>query len=203
MRFYDTDSGSIQLGGHDIKSLPVEALRANIAIAPQKPLLFSGTVEDNIRWGDEHANDEAVQETTRQVQAIDFIKNMPDGFKSVLGRGGVNISGGQKQRVSIARALIRNAPLLLIDDATSALDSVTEAKVRAELAAYPGTKVLITQRCSAAMHADKILVLENGRAVGFGKHKELMEASETYKEIWHSQIDSKGTNDKAQSTKHK
>ena len=192
MRFYDTDTGSILLGGHDIKSLPVGMLRDNIAIAPQKPLLFSGTVEENIRWGNESAPDGFVMETARQVQAAEFIEKMNDGFKSTLGRGGVNISGGQKQRVSMARALIRNAPLLLIDDATSALDSVTEAKVRAELASYPGTKVLITQRCAAAMHADKILVLENGRSVGFGLHTELMETSETYREIWHSQIDSKG-----------
>ena len=192
MRFYDTDSGSIFIGGQDVKSLPINALRAGVAIAPQKPLLFSGTVEENIRWGNEFASGEAVRKTAGQVQAAGFIENMQDGYVSVLGRGGVNISGGQKQRISMARALIRNAPLLLIDDATSALDSVTEAKVRAELAAYPGTKVLITQRCSAAMYADKILVLENGCAVGFGKHEELMDTSETYREIWHSQIDSKG-----------
>ena len=191
MRFYDTDTGSILIGGHDIKSLPADILRANIAIAPQKPLLFSGTIEENIRWGNEFAPDEAVREAARQVQAAGFIESMQDGYMSVLGRGGVNISGGQKQRVSMARALIKNAPLLLIDDATSALDSVTEAKVRAELTAYPGTKVVITQRCSAAMFADKILVLENGHACGFGSHSELMETSETYKEIWHSQIDSK------------
>ena len=191
MRFYDTDSGTISLGGYDVRSLPIDTVRSNIAIAPQKPLLFSGTVEENIRWGNEYAADESVHETARQVQAVDFIENMPDGFKSVLGRGGVNISGGQKQRVSIARALIKNAPLLLIDDATSALDSMTEAKVRAELAAYPGIKVIITQRCTAAMYADKILVMENGCRVGFGMHSELIETSETYKEIWHSQIDSK------------
>ena len=191
LRFYDTDSGGILFGGYDIKSLSINTLRANIAVAPQNPLLFSGTVEENIRWGNEYASDGTVREAARHVQAYDFIENMRDGFGSVLGRGGVNISGGQKQRLSMARALIKNAPLLLIDDATSALDSLTEAKVRTELAAYPGTKIIITQRCSAVMHADKILVLENGRTAGFGNHNELMKTSDTYREIWHSQIDGK------------
>jgi len=192
MRFYDTDSGSILLGGHDIRTLPLKDVRDNTSIAPQKPLLFSGTVEENIRWGSEGASDDSVREAASKAQAAGFIEEMEHGYGSMLGRGGVNISGGQKQRISIARALIKDAPLLMIDDATSALDSITEAKVRAQLAAYPGTKLLITQRCSAAMHADKILVLENGRCVGFGSHAQLMETCEVYMEIWHSQIESKG-----------
>jgi len=188
MRCYDADSGKILLGGFDIRELPVSTVRANTAIAPQKPMLFTGTLSENIRWGDEDATNTAVQDAALKAQAAGFIDNMPNGYESLLGRGGVTISGGQKQRVSIARALIKKAPLLVIDDATSALDSITESKVRAELAEYPGTKIIVTQRCTAAMGADKILVMENGHQVGFGNHAELMETNETYQEIWHSQI---------------
>jgi len=196
MRFYDTDSGNILLGGHDIRTLSVNTVRSNTSIAPQKPLLFSGTVNENIRWGNENASDEEVQNVAGQVQAAAFIEDMQQGYESLLGRGGVNISGGQKQRISIARALIKNAPIVMIDDATSALDSITEAKVRTELAAYPGTKLIITQRCVAAMHADKILVLENGHCVGFGAHADLINTCDVYMEIWQSQIDSKGVVDR-------
>ena len=195
MRFYDPDFGSILLGGYDIRDLPVNTVRSNTSIAPQKSLLFSGTVSENIRWGRNDASDDDVQLISRQAQASGFIEDMQQGYESLLGRGGVNVSGGQKQRISIARALIKNASLILIDDATSALDSITEAKVRTELGAYPGTKLIITQRCSAAMHADKILVLEEGRCVGFGSHSELMNTCQTYTEIWQSQIDSKGVSD--------
>ena len=192
LRFYDTDSGNIKLGGNDIRGLPLETIRLNTSIAPQNPLLFSGTVKENIRWGKQDASDDDVYKTAAQVMASGFIEEMQHGYDSILGRGGVNISGGQKQRISMARAVIRNASLLLIDDATSALDSLTEAKVRAELASYPGTKVMITQRCTAAMHADKILVMEKGSCVGFGAHNDLIESCDTYRLIWQSQIDSKG-----------
>jgi ATP-binding cassette subfamily B protein len=188
LRFFDPDEGHISLGGHDIRELPIATVRGNIAIAPQKPLLFSDTVAGNIRWGQAEATDECIHMIAEKAQAAHFIQNMPDGYDSVLGRGGVNISGGQKQRLSIARALIKNAPLLIIDDATSALDAMTEASMRAELAQYHGTKVIITQRCVAAMSADAILVMDNGRAVGFGSHGELMESCQTYVEIWQSQI---------------
>ena len=192
LRFYDPDSGSIKLGGYDINTLPVNTVRANASIAPQKPLLFTGTVKDNILWGNKDATDDEVKRAAHQVQAAGFIEEMQQGYDSLLGRGGVNVSGGQKQRISMARAFIRNAPLLMIDDATSALDSLTEAKVRTELTRYSGTKLIITQRCSAAMYADKILVLENGCSVGFGPHKELIKNCDIYRMIWQSQIDSKG-----------
>jgi len=192
LRFYDIDSGNIYIGGHDIRSLPIKTIRANTSIAPQKPLLFSGTVEENIRWGNENASDDAISTAAHSAHAAGFIEEMQQGYGSLLGRGGVNLSGGQKQRISIARAIISGASLLLIDDATGALDSITEARVRAELAAYPGTKLMITQRCAAAMYADKILVLENGCSVGYGTHEELMNTCKIYKEIWQSQIDSKG-----------
>jgi len=192
MRFYDPDSGSITLDENDLRDIPVKTVRSNTSIAPQKPLLFSGTVNENIRWGKNDASDDTIKQTAQQVQAFNFIEEMPQGFDSILGRGGVNVSGGQKQRISMARAFIKNAPLIMIDDATSALDSITEAKVRTQLSAHPGTKIMITQRCSAAMHADKILVLEDGRSVGFGSHDELINTCDTYIEIWQSQIDSKG-----------
>jgi len=192
MRFYDPDNGNIFLGGHDIRDLPVSTVRSNTSIAPQKALLFSGTVSENIRWGKNDASDDDVRKISGYAQASGFIEEMQEGYDSLLGRGGVNVSGGQKQRISISRALIKNASLILIDDATSALDSITEAKVRTELNSYPGTKLLITQRCSAAMHADKILVMEDGRNVGFGSHKELLGKCKTYTEIWQSQVDSKG-----------
>jgi len=192
LRFYDTDSGTIKLGGYDTNKLPIQTVRENTAIAPQKPLLFSGTVKENIRWGDSSATDTTVVEAAGKAQASGFIEDMQQGYDSILGRGGVNISGGQKQRISIARAMIRNAPVLLIDDATSALDSLTESRVRKELTSYPGTKVIVTQRCTAAMHADKILVMENGSCVGFGTHNDLIEDCDVYKMIWQSQVDSKG-----------
>jgi ATP-binding cassette subfamily B protein len=192
LRFYDIDSGCILFGDSDITTLPIAAVRANTSIAPQKPMLFTGSVSENIRWGNKDASDEAVIKVANQVRAAGFIEEMDRGYDSTLGRGGVNISGGQKQRISLARAVIRNAPLLFIDDATSALDSLTEAKVRNELALYPGTKIMVTQRCSAAMYADKILVMENGRRVGFGTHKELIRDCDIYKTIWQSQVDSKG-----------
>ena len=191
LRFYDVDSGTINLGGYDIKNLPIETIRSNTSIAPQRPLLFTGTVNENIRWGNEDATDEEVKSAAKQVQAAGFIEEMKNGYDSILGRGGVNVSGGQKQRISMARAIINGSPLLIIDDATGALDSLTEAKVRNELAAYTGTKLIITQRCCTAMYADKILVMENGCPVGFGTHKKLMETCEVYKMIWKSQIDSK------------
>jgi len=191
LRCYDVDSGTISLGGYDIHDLPVNMLRDNVAIAPQKPMLFSGTVRENILWGDETAGDDAVKNAAQKAHATEFIEDMPQGYDSILGRGGVTISGGQKQRISIARALIKNTSLLIIDDATSALDSITEASVRKELAGYPATKIIVTQRCTAAMSADKILVMENGKSAGFGNHALLMETSEVYKEIWQSQVDGK------------
>jgi ATP-binding cassette subfamily B protein len=191
LRFYDADSGSIRLGGYDIKSLGTDEIRSEIAVAMQKSMLFSGTVADNIRWGDSNASMDMLEKSAKQAQA-DFIEHMPDGYDSVLGSGGVNLSGGQKQRISIARALLKKAPVLILDDATSALDAVTEARVREQLKQqeWEQTVITITQRCGTAMAADKILVMENGRRVGFGTHEELMSSCEVYRDIYHTQIDS-------------
>ena len=191
LRFYDIDSGHILIGGKDIRSLPVEEVRKNIAIVPQNPMLFSGSVEENIKWGDPLATDEAVRRAAEEAQA-GFIEEMPQGYESLLGSAAVNISGGQKQRISIARGLLKKAPVLILDDATSALDAITEAKVRGELL-RPGrgqTIVLVTQRCTTAMFADKILVLENGVCTGLGSHEELMKSSDTYRDLYRSQVDS-------------
>ena len=191
LRFYDVDSGAILLDGKDIRDHCVDTVRAGIALVPQKSMLFSGTVEDNIRWGNPEASDDAVREAAARAQA-GFIQEMPDGFSSLLGSAAVNISGGQKQRLSIARGLIRNAPILVLDDATSALDAITEAKIRGELLGPGGDQavILVTQRCTTAMFADKILVLENGASIGYGTHEELLNTCTTYQEIYRSQVDS-------------
>jgi len=191
LRFYDADSGRILIDGHDIRELSIETVRRNIAIVPQKPMLFSGTVADNIRWGDRDATDEMVRQAAEKAQA-DFIDRMPEGYDSLLGSAGVNLSGGQKQRVSIARGIIRNSPVLILDDATSALDAITEAKVRENLRDKSGrqTLIIITQRCGTAMSADRILVLDNGEKAGFGTHDELMKTCSVYRDIYRTQIDS-------------
>lgn len=191
MRFYDVSAGTVRIGGRDVKKLAPELVRASVALAPQKPMLFSGTVKSNLLRGDRSASDDTLGRALDTAQA-QFVADMPRGIDSTLGGGGVNLSGGQKQRISIARALVKNAPVLILDDATSALDAVTEAKLRASLIErHTGTLILITQRCSSAMSADVILVLDEGRAAGFGTHAELMRGCETYRDIYRSQIDSK------------
>lgn len=191
LRFYDINSGKILIDGYDIRDLDVEHLRRNIAVAPQKPMLFSGSVAENIRWGNRNADDEMVREAAATAQA-DFVDRMKDGFDSFLGSGGVNISGGQKQRISIARALLKNSPILILDDATSALDSITEAKVRENIIGRKRkqTLIIITQRCSTAMFADRILVLNNGEKAGFGTHQQLLRDCEIYRDIYRTQMES-------------
>lgn len=191
LRFYDVNSGRILIDGYDIRDLSIDSVRRNIAIVPQKPMLFSGTVAENIRWGNKDADDEMLHQAAEVAQA-DFITKMQDGFESLLGSAGVNISGGQKQRISIARAILKNSPVLILDDATSALDAVTEAKVRENLINKNGkqTVIIITQRCGTAMFADRILVLDNGERVGFGTHDQLMKDCEVYRDIYRTQIES-------------
>jgi len=191
LRFYDADSGRILINGCDIRDLDVDLLRKNVAIVPQKPMLFSGTVAENIRWGNKYASDEMVHEAAEKAQA-DFISRMQDGYESLLGSAGVNISGGQKQRISIARAILKDSPVLILDDATSALDSVTEARVRENLINRDRkqTVIIITQRCGTAMSADRILVLNNGEKAGFGTHEQLMNECEIYRDIYRTQIES-------------
>ncbi len=195
LRFYDATAGSVCVGGRDVRSVGVDALRKNVAIVPQKPMLFGGSIAYNIRWGNADADDAALRDAAHAAEAR-FIDDMPDGFDSELGAGGVNISGGQKQRVSIARGIVKGAKVLILDDATSALDAVTEAKVRGTLMRMAGdvTVITITQRCTTAMYADNILVMENGRSVGFGTHTQLLDTCNVYREIYASQVDSNYAN---------
>jgi len=192
LRFYDADRGKILIGGNDIRDLNINSVRRNIAIVPQNPMLFSGTVAENIRGGNKDADDEMVHNAAEKAQA-DFINNMQDGYESLLGSAGVNISGGQKQRISIARGILKNSPVLILDDATSALDAVTEAKVRDNLInkkTGKQTVIIITQRCGTAMFADRILVMDNGVKAGYGTHEQLMKDCEIYRDIYRTQIES-------------
>lgn len=191
LRFYDVNNGKILVKGCDIKDLSIDSVRNNIAVVPQKPMLFSGSVAENIRWGNDEATDDMIHEVAYEAQA-GFIENMQEGYNSLLGSAAVNISGGQKQRISIARGMLKNSQILILDDATSALDAVTEAKVRENLNSKKGdqTIITITQRCGTAMFADKILVMDNGVRVGYGTHDELMKECEIYKDIYRTQIES-------------
>ena len=190
LRFYDPQAGTVRLNGKDIRSMDPAELRKKISVAPQQSMLFSGTVADNIRFGNSSANRQELIQAVSAAQAHTFIAQMPQQYESILGQNGVNLSGGQKQRLSIARAVLKNADILILDDSTSALDAVTEARVRQNLKHYKEeqTVLLITQRIGTAMGADHILVLDDGRMAGFGTHAELMETCETYRDIYHSQI---------------
>lgn len=191
LRFYDVDNGQIIINGHDIRELSIETVRNNVAIVPQKPMLFSGSIAENIMWGNKEATDKMMYKAAEISQA-GFIEEMQEGYKSLLGSAGVNVSGGQKQRISIARGIIKNSPILILDDATSALDAVTEAKVLDKLNSKmkSQTIITITQRCGTAMSADKILVMDNGVSVGYGTHNQLIKECEVYKDIYSSQIES-------------
>ncbi|WP_411681838.1 ABC transporter ATP-binding protein [Clostridium thailandense] len=191
LRFYDVNSGEILVNGCDIKSLDINLVRNNIAIVPQKPMLFSGSISENIRWGNREASDEMLYQAADKAQA-GFIENMPKGYESLLGSAAVNVSGGQKQRISIARGILKNSSVLILDDATSALDAVTEAKVRENLNSKTRkqTIITVTQRCGTAMFADRILVMDNGIKVGYGTHDQLMEECEVYRDIYRTQIES-------------
>lgn len=191
LRFYDVNEGSILINGKNIKDIDVGYLRKNITIIPQKPVLFSGSISENIKWGDNNASDKKIKLVSKMAEAS-FIDNMEAGYDSLLGGGGVNLSGGQKQRISIARGILKNSKIVLLDDATSALDAVTEAKVRDNINSMDRCKTIITitQRCGTAMFSDKILVMDNGECVGFGTHSELMESCVIYRDIYKTQIES-------------
>ncbi|HEX3018290.1 MAG TPA: ABC transporter ATP-binding protein [Caproicibacter sp.] len=192
MHFYEVNEGTIVYNGTNINDMDLKLLRESITLAPQKSMLFSGSVYDNIAMGRQNAKEEDIIAASKIAQADEFIRKMPNGYYSTLGQGGVNISGGQKQRISIARALVRNASVLILDDCTSALDAVTEAKVRRGLKSAGDGKsfILITQKIGTAMTADKILVLDNGEKAGFGNHQDLLTSCKTYREIYESQIGS-------------
>ena len=189
-RLYDVGEGSVCVGGVDVRKYDMEALRNQVSVVLQKNTLFSGTILDNLRWGNPDATDEECREACRAACADEFIERMPDGYQTRIERGGTNVSGGQKQRLCIARALLKKPRVLILDDSTSAVDTATDAKIRAAFAAkIPGTtKIIIAQRISSVEHADRILVLDNGRIDGFDTHENLVKTNAIYQDIYESQV---------------
>lgn len=184
-RLYDVDAGSVTVGGHDVRQYDLEVLRDQVAVVLQKNILFSGTILDNLRWGNEDATEEECIEACRQACADEFIERFPDKYNTWIEQGGSNVSGGQKQRLCIARALLKKPKVLILDDSTSAVDTATDANIRRSFAeTIPGTtKIIIAQRISSIQHADKILVLDGGKISGFASHNELLKTNAIYREI--------------------
>jgi ATP-binding cassette subfamily B protein len=189
-RFYDVDSGAVLVDGVDVREQAQEALRAKIGFVPQRAVLFSGTIEENIRYGKEDATEDEIRQAALTAQATEFIDDMPQGLQTVIAQGGTNVSGGQKQRLSIARALIRKPEIYIFDDTFSALDYTTDANLRAALKGETvnATVVIVAQRVSTILEADQILVLDEGKLAGIGTHHQLMETNEVYREIVLSQL---------------
>jgi len=189
-RFYDAGSGSVLVDGLDVRRMTQEDLRSRIGFVPQKAMLFTGTVKDNIRFGSEGTGEDALVKAADIAQSLEFIKSMPDGFDSQISQGGINLSGGQKQRLSIARAVARKPDIYIFDDSFSALDFKTEAGVRAALKkeTADATVLIVAQRVTSVMNADRIIVLDEGRVAGVGPHKVLMESCVVYREIVYSQL---------------
>ena len=188
-RLYDVSEGSVKVGGRDVREYDLDTLRNNVAVVLQKNLLFSGTIRDNLRWGDPNATDEEMEAACRLAQADEFIRAFPDGYDTKIEQGGSNVSGGQKQRLCIARALLKKPKILILDDSTSAVDTHTDALIRAGFRAYipETTKIIIAQRVASVQDADMILIMENGRIAASGTHEELMRSSELYRETWEQQ----------------
>ena len=188
-RLYDVTDGAVKVGGIDVRSYDLDTLRQSVAVVLQKNVLFSGTIEENLRWGNEHATAEQMQEVCRIAQADEFINSFADGYQTYLEEGGINLSGGQKQRLCIARALLRKPKVLILDDSTSAVDTKTDALIRRGLRETmpETTKIIIAQRVSSIQDADQILVLENGEINGLGTHDELLAGNAIYREIYETQ----------------
>ncbi len=188
-RLYDVLDGRILVGGHDVRDYSLDSLRNNVAMVLQKNVLFSGTIKENLKWGNENATDEEIIAACKAAQAHDFISAMPDGYETDLGQGGVNVSGGQKQRICIARALLKNPKILILDDSTSAVDTATDSKIRQSFKEnlQNTTTIIIAQRISSVSEADKIIVLNDGKIDGIGTHEELLTTNEIYKEVYESQ----------------
>lgn len=192
-RLYDTDSGEVLVDGINVKDYSLRNLREGVGMVLQKNILFSGTIEDNLRWGNENATDEELFAAAESAQAHGFVQSFTDGYKTELEQGGVNVSGGQKQRLCIARALLKKPKILILDDSTSAVDTATEAKIREQFRTglKDSTKIIIAQRISSVMDADTIIVMNDGRITGIGTHEQLLSSNEEYKEIYSSQMESK------------
>ena len=189
-RLYDVTKGSVMVGGVDVRKYNLEALRDQVSMVLQKNVLFSGTIYDNIRWGNENASDEEVQNVCKLAQADGFVREFPDGYNTQIVQGGNNVSGGQKQRLCIARALLKKPKILILDDSTSAVDTKTDALIRkAFREEIPNTtKIIIAQRVSSIEDADQIIVLENGAISGIGTSEELLKTNDIYREVYESQV---------------
>ena len=188
-RLYDATEGRVLIDGRDVREYTVESLRSQVGMVLQKNTLFSGSIRDNLKWGDEHASDEEVEAAAKAAQAHDFIMGFPNGYDTWIEQGGVNVSGGQKQRLCIARALLKKPPILILDDSTSAVDTATERRIRDAFdATLSGTtKFIIAQRISSVKDADQIVILSDGEIADVGTHDELLARSEEYQEIYYSQ----------------
>lgn len=188
-RLYDVSEGTVKVGGIDVRDYDLETLRNQVSVVLQKNLLFTGTIKENLRWGNPDATDEEIERICRLAQADEFIRSFPDGYDTHITQGGTNVSGGQKQRLCIARALLKKPKILILDDSTSAVDTKTDALIRRAFAEEipDTTKIIIAQRISSVEHADKIVVLDGGRIESMGTHAELMEKSPIYREIYDSQ----------------
>lgn len=190
-RLYDADEGNVLVDGVDVRDYSLKNLRNGVGMVLQKNVLFSGTIEENLMWGDEEASAQEVAEASAAAQADGFLRTFPEGYQTHLGQGGVNVSGGQKQRLCIARALLKKPCILILDDSTSAVDTATEAKIRESFTGTlkDTTKLIIAQRITSVMEADKIVVMDEGKIVGMGRHQELLADCGAYQEIYYSQMD--------------
>lgn len=188
-RLYDVSEGSVQVGGHDVRDYDMETLRNQVSVVLQKNVLFSGTILDNLCWGNEQATKEECIEACKYACADEFIEQMPDKYDTWIERGGNNVSGGQKQRLCIARAILKKPKILILDDSTSAVDTATDSKIRKALKKIipQTTKIIISQRISSVIDADRIIVMENGKINGIGTHEQLMQTNQNYRKIYESQ----------------
>ena len=190
-RLYDVDQGEVLVDGINVKDYSLHNLREGVGMVLQKNILFSGTIMENLEWGDENASEEEIREVSAQAQADQFVSGFTDGYETELGQGGVNVSGGQKQRLCIARTLLKKPKILILDDSTSAVDTATEARIREAFSTSlkNTTKLIVAQRITSVIESDQIIVMDDGRIVGVGDHQELLESNKTYQEIYYSQMD--------------
>ncbi|MBO5227753.1 MAG: ABC transporter ATP-binding protein, partial [Lachnospiraceae bacterium] len=195
-RLYDADEGEVLVDGVNVKNYSLYNLREGVGMVLQKNVLFSGTIEDNLRWGDENASMEEIRAAAESAQADGFVMAFNDGYDTVLDQGGTNVSGGQKQRLCIARALLKKPKIIIFDDSTSAVDTATEAKIRTAFrtSLKDSTKIIIAQRISSVIDADQIVVIDDGKITGMGTHEELIAGNAEYQEIYYSQMDKKEAN---------
>jgi ATP-binding cassette subfamily B protein len=188
-RLYDVTEGSLKVGGVDVRDYDIHTLRNAVSMVLQKNTLFSGTIKENLRWGNENATDEELIEACRLAQADEFVRTFPEGYNTYIEQGGSNVSGGQKQRLCIARALLKKPKILILDDSTSAVDTKTDALIRAGFRQFipETTKIIIAQRVASVQDADLILVMENGTIAAVGKHDDLLKTSDIYREVYEQQ----------------